>query len=41
MDTIFMNFGNIKTFDLILYLSDKMNLKRSDRYVAISTFNIY
>ena len=43
MDTIFMNFENSKTFDshrLLLYLLDKINLKRSDKYVALSNLNI-
>ena len=35
---------NSKTSDphrLLLKLSDKMNLKRSDKYVALSNLNIY
>ena len=39
MDAIFMNFGNSKTSDrhrLLLHLLDKINLKRSDKYVALS-----
>ena len=39
MDTIFMNSGNSKTSDphrLLLNLSDKINLKRNDKYVALS-----
>ena len=39
MDTIFMNFENGKTSDphrLLLNLTDKINLKRSDKYVALS-----
>ena len=39
MDTIFMNPGNSKTLDphrLLLILSDKINLKRKDKYVALS-----
>ena len=39
MDTIFMNSENSKTFDLrrlLLNLSDEINLKRSDKYVALS-----
>ena len=38
MDTIFMNSENSKTADphrLILNLTDKINLKRNDKYVAI------
>ena len=37
MDTIFMNSENTGTFDphsLLLNLTDKINLKRSDKYVA-------
>ena len=37
MDTIFMNSENSKTSDphrLLLNISDKINLKRSDKYVA-------
>ena len=44
MDTISMNFENSKTFDshrLLLNLLDKINLKRSDKYVALSNLNIY
>ena len=39
MDTIFMNSENSKTLNpyrLILNLTDKINLKRNDEYVAIS-----
>ena len=39
MDTIFMNSENSKTSDshrLLINLSDKTNLKRSDKYVALS-----
>ena len=42
MYTIFMNSGNSKTFDphrLLLNLSD--NLKRSNKYVALSNLSIY
>ena len=38
MDTIFMNFENSKTSDphrVLLNLSDKIALKRSDEYVAL------
>ena len=38
MDTIFMNFENSKTSDphrVLLNLSDKIALKRSDGYVAL------
>ena len=44
MDTIFMNSENYKTSDphiLLLNLSDKINLKRSDKYVALSSLSIY
>ena len=44
MDAIFMNSGNSKTSDpdrLLISLSDKINFKRSDRYVAISNISIY
>ena len=37
MNAIFMNSGNSKTSDLhrlLLNLSEKVNLKRSDKYVA-------
>ena len=44
MDTIFMNSENSKTFEphrLLLNLSDKINLKRSDKYIALSNLSIY
>ena len=44
MDTIFVNFENSKTSDLhklLFSLSDKINLKRSDKYVALSNLSIY
>ena len=44
MNTIFMNSENSKTSDphrLLLNLSDKINLKRSDKYVALSNLSIY
>ena len=44
MDTIFMNSENSKTSDphrLLLNLKDKINLKRSDKYVALSNLSIY
>ena len=44
MDTIFMNSENSKTSDphrLLLNLSDKINLKRSDEYVALLDLSIY
>ena len=43
MDTIFMNSGNSKTSDphrWLLNLSDKINLKRSDNYIALSRLSI-
>ena len=39
-----MNSGNSKKFDhhrLLLNLSDKINLKRSDKYVALSILSIF
>ena len=39
-----MNSENSKTFDLhriFLNLSDKMNLKRQGKYVALSNLSIY
>ena len=39
-----MNFENSKTSDphrLLLNISDKINLKRSDKYVALLNLNIY
>ena len=44
MDTIFINFENSKTTDphrLKLNLTDKINLKRSDKYVALSHLSIF
>ena len=44
MNTIFMNSGNNKTSPphrLLLNFSDKINLKRSDKYVALSNLSIY
>ena len=44
MHTIFMNSENSKTSDphrLLLNLSDKINLKGSDKYVALSNLSIY
>ena len=43
MDTIFTNSRNSKTSDshrLLLNISDKINLKRSDKYVALSNLSI-
>ena len=39
-----MNSENNKTFDphrLLLNLTDKINVKRSDKYVAVSNLSIY
>ena len=39
-----MNFENSKISDphrLLLNISDKINLKRSDKYVALLNLNIY
>ena len=44
MGTIFMNSRNSKTSDphkLLLSLSDEIDLKRSDKYVALSNLSIY
>ena len=44
MDIIFMNSRNSKTSDpyrLLLNLSDKIDLKRRDKYVALSILSIY
>ena len=44
MDTIFMNSENSKTSDphrLLLTLTDKLNLKISDKFVALSNISIY
>ena len=44
MDTIFINSENSKTSEphrLLLNLTDKINLKRSDKYTALSNFSIY
>ena len=44
MDIIFMNSENSKTYDphrLLLNLTDKITLKRSDKYVALSNLSIY
>ena len=44
MDTIFMNSQNSKTIDfrkLLLILINKINLKKSDKYVALSNLSIY
>ena len=44
MDTIFLNSENSKLSNpdrLLLSLSDKIDLKRKDRYVAPSNLSIY
>ena len=44
MDTKFMNSENSKTCDphrLLLNISDKINLKGSDKYMALSNLSIY
>ena len=44
MDTIFLNSGNSKTSDphrLFVNLWNKTNLKRSDKYVALSNLSLY
>ena len=44
MDSIFMYSQNSKTTDphrLLLNLTDKINLKRSDKYIALSNPSIY
>ena len=44
MDTIFLNSENTKTSDLhrlLFNLSGKINLKRSDKYVALTKLSIY
>ena len=43
MDTIFMNSNNSKTSDphrLLLSLTDKIKLKKSDKYVALTNLGI-
>ena len=44
MNTIFMNSKNSETSDphrLLLNLTDKINVKGSDKYVALSNLSIY
>ena len=44
MDTIIKNSENSKTFDphrLLFNPLDKINLKRKDKYVALSNLSIY
>ena len=42
VNTIFMNFKNSKTSDphrLLLNLTDKIDLRRKDKYIALSNFS--
>ena len=44
MNAIFMNSSNSKTSDphrLLLNLTDKINLRRKDKYIALSNLSIY
>ena len=44
MDSTFTNFQNSKTsesYRLLLNLTNKINLKGSDKYVALSNLSIY
>ena len=44
MDAIFMNSKNSKTSHphrLLVNFTDKINLNRSDKYVALSNLSIY
>ena len=44
MNTIFMNSQNSKTSEthrLFLNVTDKINLKRSDKYVPLSNLSVY
>ena len=44
MDTVFVNSENIRTSDshrLLLKLPDKINVKRNDKYVALSNLIYY
>ena len=44
MDTVFINSDNSKTSDfhrLLLNLLDKTNLKRRDKFVALSNLSAY
>ena len=44
MDTIFMNSENCKTSEphrLLFNLADKINLKRSHKYVALLNLSMY
>ena len=44
MNTTFMNSKNSKTFEshrLLLNLTDKIDLKRKDQYIALSNLSIH
>ena len=44
MDTAFMNSGNSKTREphgILFTLSEKINLKETDEYVALSNLSLY
>ena len=44
MDTIFMNSENSKTFEqhvLILNLTDKLDLRRGEKSISLSSLSIY
>ena len=43
MNTIFMNSKNNKTYllRLLLNLTDKIDVRRKDRYIALSNLSIY
>ena len=44
MNTVFMNSENSKTSDphrLLLNFTDKIDLRRQDKYIALSNLSIY
>ena len=41
MNTISANSENSKTSDPLLNLIDKINVRKSDKFAAISNFSIY
>ena len=44
MNTIFINSNNSKTSDpyrILLNLTDKIELRRKDKYIALSNLSIY
>ena len=44
MNTIFMNSENSQTFDphrLLLNFTDKIDLRKKDKYIALSNLSIY